>query len=96
MAIVGVGLLFKLLSYFVIISRRREVIRLNYGFTNKDLLFLYHHLLKEIKDLEELKKTPGYPFKTDTNKEIRRLRSIADKLAAVHPNLRNMDALFSK
>lgn len=61
-------------------------------FSNNDLLLIYGHFRKKIKELNVLKASPSNPIHKDSiNQDINLFSSITDKIEKVYPQFREMD-----
>lgn len=67
---------------------------MNIDFTEQDVIFLYGHFKKKIKELELLKATPSCPIsKKNINQDIKIYSSITDKIEKVCPQLKELGNL---
>ncbi len=60
---------------------------MDYGFTKNDILLIYGHFMKEIKELEAIcaAKNATAGTKAEARKSIKLYASITDKIKAQHP-----------
>jgi hypothetical protein len=69
-------------------SGRKGVNSVNIDFSNRDVLLIYEHFVKEIKKLEEIKSAKEKVISArDINKHIGLYSSITDKIEAVYPRI---------
>ena len=61
---------------------------MNIDFSEKDVLLIYGHFIRQIKELETLKASPSCPIhKSNLNQDIKLFSSITGKIEAVYPNI---------
>lgn len=61
------------------------------NFNEKDLLLIYGHFTKKIKELEKIKSTPGNPIdEKNINQDIELFSSITQKIEGSNPNISNL------
>ena len=64
---------------------------MNIDFSAQEVIFIYGHFKKQIRELENMKASPQNPIsKTNINQDIKLFTAITDKIEAGHPQIREL------
>lgn len=64
-----------------------------FGLTKEELLFMYGHLLKNLRKLESIRNTPNFPVDAENlDADIRLYASITNKIKTAYPGLETLDS----
>lgn len=68
---------------------------MDFNFTNQEIIFIYGHFKKKIKELNLIKNSPNCPIDDeDINQEIELYSSITDKIEDSCPQLTILNSYF--